>query len=158
MNFENFELEEDAVEQGIFFVSEDVPFELSNPAQIITWIEHIIAAENKVLLSATFIFCSDAYLYDMNVAHLNHSTYTDIITFPYSYQPIHTDIFISIDRVADNAKKFALPFEAELHRVIIHGILHMMGYKDKTKAHKTKMTQKENEALAIFSTLSNTHI
>jgi probable rRNA maturation factor len=150
MNFENFELEEDAIEKGIFFVSEDVPFELDNSAHIVSWIERIVAAENKEILSVTFVFCSDAYLYELNVEHLNHHTYTDIITFPYAYQPIHSDIFISIDRVADNAKKFGLPFETELHRVIIHGILHMMGYKDKTKAHKAKMTQKENEALAII--------
>jgi probable rRNA maturation factor len=150
MNFDNFELEEDAVEKGIFFIAEDVLFELDNSTHIVSWIERVVAAENKEILSVTFIFCSDAYLYDLNVEHLNHHTYTDIITFPYAYQPIHSDIFISIDRVTDNAKKFGLPFETELHRVIIHGILHMMGYKDKTKAHKAKMTQKENEALAMI--------
>jgi len=97
-------------------------------------------------------FCSDKYLHQLNVEYLQHDTLTDIITFPYNDPPIvHSDIFISIDRVRENAKELHVSFEQELHRVIIHGILHLCGYKDKTKEEAKLMRQKEEAMLKFLA-------
>jgi len=97
-----------------------------------------------------FIFCSDNYLLKINVEHLNHDTYTDIITFDYSKEDrISGDIFISIDRVEENAKSHKTSFENELHRVIIHGVLHLLGYGDKEPGQKAEMRQKEDFCLSL---------
>jgi probable rRNA maturation factor len=101
-----------------------------------------------------FIFCSDEHLLGINKQYLNHDTYTDIVTFDYSseaqQQPVSGDIFISIDRVKENAEKFSKSFEDELHRVIIHGVLHLLGYKDKTKSAKEEMTKEEDMSLKML--------
>ncbi len=132
----------------IFFHTENISFELEHLPEITDWIKDSIKIENKLLKNINYIFCSDEYLYNINMEYLQHNTYTDIITFPYSYEPIESDIFISIDRIKDNAKELNVSFLDELHRVIIHGALHLIGFDDKSEAAQVLMTQKENEYLA----------
>ena len=115
-----------------------------------TWIEKVAEKEGKQLGTISYIFCSDDYLLKMNIEYLNHDTLTDIITFPYNNDPIEGDIFISIERVKDNAQDYKVNFETELHRVMIHGILHLCGYKDKTKMDALLMRQKEDESLILL--------
>ncbi|MEM6699364.1 MAG: rRNA maturation RNase YbeY [Bacteroidota bacterium] len=135
----------------ISFFAEGTDFELVNPNEIEQWILQVIEKENCELVSINYIFCSDAYLHNLNVEYLQHDTLTDIITFPYDDPPIiHSDIFISIDRVRENAKELGLTFKQELHRVIIHGILHLCGYKDKSATEAGLMRQKEEEMLALL--------
>jgi rRNA maturation RNase YbeY len=138
----------DETEERIEFHSEDVDFELPDENRIRHWIETTIQAEGKNLQTITCIFCSDAYLLDLNLEYLHHDTLTDIITFQYSKLPdVEGDIFISIERVRENALTYEVRFEEELRRVIIHGVFHLCGYSDKTPEDKAQMTQKENEAL-----------
>lgn len=134
----------------INFFEEDIQFKLKNKAQVRQWITDTINAEGYKLKELTYVFCSDAYLLQINQQYLDHDTYTDIITFDNSEEEgiIIGDIFISIERIRDNAHKFTVSETDELHRVIIHGVLHLLGYKDKTAASKEKMTQKEDEYLS----------
>lgn len=134
-------------ENLIDFHFENVNFDFPHSLQIGQWIIDTVENEGKIVGHFQFIFCSDSYLHEINIKYLNHDTFTDIITFPYAENPIESDIFISIDRVQENAKTFGNTFEKELHRVIIHGVLHMIGYKDKSPEEKVLMTQKENEYL-----------
>ncbi|MGB0862084.1 MAG: rRNA maturation RNase YbeY [Saprospiraceae bacterium] len=134
--------------ERVQFYSEEIDFELENEEAIIDWILKGIKDEGSSLKRVTYVFCSDEYLYEVNMKYLNHDTYTDIITFPMNYNPIESDIFISIDRIKDNAKELNVSFKDELHRVIIHGVLHLIGYDDKTNEAQLLMTQKENEFLA----------
>ena len=131
----------------IIYHTEDVDFQLFKKPPLSNWIKKTVEIEGKTLGTVTYIFCSDDYLHKMNIEHLNHDTLTDIITFPYSDNPIEGDIFISIDRVKDNAQDFNTTFDNELHRVMIHGILHLCGYKDKTEEDEKLMRQKEDEGL-----------
>lgn len=141
-------------EEQILFHLEDVEFEFSKLEQITHWIHSIIKQEKKTLEQINFIFCSDTYLHQINLEYLNHDTFTDVITFPYSKLPIiEGDIFISLERIKENGKIFEVSFEEELHRVMIHGVLHLCGYGDKTTEDKEQMTQKENEALLILKQL-----
>jgi probable rRNA maturation factor len=130
----------------IRFFEEDIPYKLKNKAAVRLWITETIKAEGFKLKELTYIFCSDNYLLLLNQQYLNHDTYTDIITFNNSDSDgiIMGDIFISIERIRENAVKFDLPATEELHRVIIHGALHLLGYKDKSPADKKKMTLKED--------------
>ena len=138
-------------EPSVSFQSEDVEFELAKPDILTEWIQSIIEREGCTLHQASYIFCSDEYLYNLNQEYLNHDTYTDIITFPYTEPPlIEGDVFISVDRVRDNALQFGVPFEQELHRVMIHGILHLCGYPDKSPEEKAHMREKEEEALKLL--------
>lgn len=132
------------------FHSEEIDFELKNAAKIEEWLKKAIKSENWILAELTYIFCSDAYLYQMNVEHLQHDTYTDVITFQYNEEFVEGDIFISVERTKENAKTFGVTSSHELHRVMVHGLLHLMGYKDKTPADKTLMTEKENEYLELL--------
>ena len=137
--------------ESINFYSEDTSFDLSNPEQTISWIVEIIQREHHQLTAINYIFCSDEYLLKINQDFLDHDTLTDIITFPYSKSPIiESDIFISVDRVKENAEKFQTPFLHELHRVMIHGVLHLCGYEDKNEALRNAMRAKENEALSLI--------
>src|ERR1700744_2015513 len=140
----------------ISFFEEDIQFKLKNKAQVRQWITDTIIAEGYKLKELTYIFCSDAYLLQINQQYLDHDTYTDIITFDNSEEDgeITGDIFISIERIRENAKKFSVSETDELHRVVIHGTLHLLGYKDKTAASKEKMTQKEDEYLSKRSFIS----
>ncbi|TZF82102.1 rRNA maturation RNase YbeY [Pedobacter sp. BS3] len=136
---------------AIHFFSEDIDFTLRKKLQVRQWIRKTILSEGKRLGELNFIFCSDGYLLEINKQYLDHDTYTDIVTFDNSAEPgkITGDIFISIDRIRENAQNFKVSETDELHRVIIHGVLHLLGYKDKSKPDKLLMTQKEDEYLAI---------
>lgn len=129
----------------------ETQFELPNEAQITQWISNVINSENKREGDINYIFCDDDYLHKLNVEFLNHDTLTDIISFDNTVgNELHGDVFISIERVADNASDFKVSFEEELKRVMIHGVLHYCGYKDKTDADQEIMTAKENEKLKMF--------
>lgn len=135
---------------AIQFFEEDIAYKLKQKTAVRAWITETIQAESYKLKELTYVFCSDDYLLKINQQYLNHDTYTDIITFDNSdiAQTIIGDIFISIDRIRENAAKFSHSEADELHRVIIHGALHLLGYKDKTPADKKKMTLKEDFYLA----------
>jgi len=134
----------------VFFFEEDIKFKPKNKSALREWIKNTIVAEGYKLKELNYIFCSDSYLIEINRQYLNHDTYTDIITFDNSETEgtIIGDIFISIERIRENAVKFSGNEADELHRVIIHGALHLLGYTDKTKADKELMTQKEDFYLA----------
>lgn len=133
------------------FFNEDISFVLTDEFAITQWIKRVVVLEDKTLQNINIIFCSDTYLHQLNIQYLNHNTLTDVITFPYNAPPIiEGDIFISIDRVKENALSFSSSATQELYRVIIHGVLHLCGYGDKTEEEKIKMTQKENEALLLL--------
>lgn len=114
------------------------------------WIEKVINSRQGKVGPINYIFCGDKYLHQINLEYLQHDTLTDIITFPYDHFPkISGDLFISTERVADNAQELELPFREELHRVIIHGILHLCGQGDKTTAEANEMRQLEEWALSL---------
>ena len=131
---------------AISFFEEDITFKLKDKAKVRAWLADTIVAEGFQLKELNYIFCSDAYLLQINQQYLDHDTYTDIVTFDNSEEEgkIISDIFISIERIRENAVKFNVTETTELHRVIIHGALHLLGYKDKSPADKQKMTQKED--------------
>ena len=133
------------------FFAEDTGYQLKNKLNLKRWIKETIKAEGYKLQEVNFILCSDAYLLQINQQYLNHDTYTDIVTFDNSDVAgvITGDIFISVDRTQENAKEFKVSPETELHRVIIHGVLHLLGYKDKKPTEKQLMTTKENEYLSL---------
>lgn len=135
----------------ITFSNEGIKFNLKNKTLLKKWIASTIEKKKRKTGEISFVLCSDEYLLTINKQYLNHDTYTDIITFDYSKDslqlPVSGDIFISVDRVEENAKKFSKTFEDELHRVMIHGTLHLLGYKDKTKTHKEEMTKAEDACL-----------
>ena len=147
-DFNDFGVDE---QKAINYFIEDVDFQIQNEAEITKWVKQTLEQEKHHWTTLNFIFCSDEYLHKINLNYLNHDTYTDIITFPYSTDPIEGDIFISIERVKDNAKKFAVSFDRELHRVVIHGVLHLMGYDDKNPEDKKQMTLKENQYLSLLN-------
>ncbi|MCD6660989.1 MAG: rRNA maturation RNase YbeY [Lentimicrobium sp.] len=135
----------------IGFYSEDVPFRLSDIRIKRQWLEKVIESEGKIAGEISYIFCSDDYLYKMNVQYLNHDTLTDVITFDYTEaNKISGDIFISIPRVEENASEFGKTFADELNRVMVHGILHLCGYKDKTTKDEKIMRLKEDEKLELL--------
>ena len=123
-------------------------FKLHDEDQVSKWISSVIMEENCTVDEINYVFCNDAYLHRLNVEFLNHDTLTDIISFDYSVgKNIQGDIFISTERVADNAKDFKVNFADELYRVIVHGVLHYCGYNDKNEADKNTMRSKENHYL-----------
>tara|TARA_B100000614_G_C14491851_1_gene471056 strand:+ start:431 stop:862 length:432 start_codon:yes stop_codon:yes gene_type:complete len=126
------------------FHCEDISFVLNKKPAIISWLSYSIKSENKILGNISYIFCSDEYLHKINLKHLNHDTLTDIITFDYCEKSvINGDLYISIERVTENAKLYDNSIEKELHRVMIHGILHLCGYNDKTIEDQNVMSAKE---------------
>lgn len=139
----------------IEFFSEN-NFELSNKDKIQTWLGRVIGSEGKVVGELTYVFCNDQQLLKLNKEFLNHDTLTDIITFDYSLgNEIHGEIYISTDRVEENAEEFEVSFMNELSRVMVHGILHLCGYKDKSEEEKNQMRNKENHYLAEAGHLSS---
>ena len=138
---------------SINFFSEKIRFKLVHPKKTASWIKSVAKAERAPIKSINYIFCNDDYLREINIRYLKHKTYTDIVTFNYGLltEPLEGDIFISIDRVKENASKFNIDFDTELHRVIIHGILHMIGYNDKSKTEKLAMREKEDTYLSLRS-------
>jgi rRNA maturation RNase YbeY len=137
---------------AVNFFSQDVPFTLPNPRKTSSWIKKTLQAEKRSLTQLNFIFCSDEHLLGINIQYLKHNTYTDIITFDNSESPktVEGDIFISIERVEENAKKLSVPFIEELRRVIIHGVLHLIGYSDKGEAQIKQMRKKEDTYLSLW--------
>ena len=130
----------------------ETPFELLNEIQTQEWIQKVVADNGFEIGEINYVFCDDNYLYKLNVEFLNHDTLTDIISFDNTLgKLISGDIFISIERVDENAKDFKVSFENELHRVMIHGVLHYMGYKDKSDDDKIKMRNAENQALSYIN-------
>lgn len=129
----------------------ETDFELSNEDQFAAWISSVIRSENKSEGEISYIFCDDEYLLNLNISYLNHDTLTDIISFDYSVgNEIGGDIFISIERVRENAVEFNIDFEQELKRVMSHGVLHYCGYKDKTETDESVMRNKEDEKISMF--------
>ena len=137
----------------IEFYSE-TKFELSDKERISAWLGNVILDEGKSEGDITYVFCDDAYLHKINLEFLQHDTLTDIISFDYSLgNQVHGEIYISIERVIENASNFDTTFENELHRVMVHGILHYCGYKDKLEVEASLMRDKENRALELLSAL-----
>ncbi|MEQ1746589.1 MAG: rRNA maturation RNase YbeY [Saprospiraceae bacterium] len=134
-------------ETVVSFHFEDVSFDLPNQKQLVEWLLAIAEEEDKPVYELTYIFTSDEYLRQVNIEHLQHDYYTDVITFPYSPDAVHGDIFISADRVTDNAKLHGVPFLNELSRVMAHGVLHLAGYGDKTPEETQTMRAKEDHYL-----------
>lgn len=127
-------------------------FAISNPEDLILWITEIISKEDCQLGDLSYVFCSDDFLYDMNKEYLQHDTLTDIITFDYRVgNLINGEVYISTDRVKENAQDFGVSFEEELHRVIIHGVLHICGYGDLTEEEEAQMRTKEDWALSFLN-------
>lgn len=115
------------------------------------WLAEVIRRRGKSVGNINYLFCDDEYLLGVNRQYLDHDTYTDIITFDYvAGGLISGDILISIDRVGENATKFGVPFEHELHRVVVHGVLHLLGQGDKSDDEAREMRRQEEEALALF--------
>lgn len=126
-------------------------FELPDEKSISNWISKVILSEQKKEGEINYIFCDDEYLLEINQQYLDHDTLTDIISFDYSVgNELHGDIFISVERVAENAQDFEVSFEEELLRVLAHGVLHYCGYKDKSAEDEKIMRDKENEKIKMF--------
>ena len=129
----------------------ETDFELSDEVKYAEWISEVIASEGKKEGEISYIFCDDEYLLEINQQHLDHDTLTDIISFDYTIgNEISGDIFISVERVKDNAADFNVPFAEELLRVMSHGILHYCGFKDKGDEDEKLMRTKEEEKIALF--------
>lgn len=129
----------------------ELDFELSNESQYEDWISRIIESEGFEEGEINYIFCDDEYLHKINVEYLNHDTLTDIISFDYTVgNLIQGDIFVSIERVRDNATDFKVSFDDELRRVLAHGVLHYCGYKDKSEKDEAVMRAKEEEKMQMF--------
>ena len=139
---------------SIRFASQDIDFELQKAENVKKWISRVIQLRGKRVGNISYLFCDDEYLLGVNQQYLDHDTYTDIITFDYvAADLISGDIMISIDRVGENASQFEVPFELELHRVIIHGVLHLLGQGDKSDDEATEMRRQEEESLALWNTM-----
>jgi len=138
-------------ESHVNFFSEDVSYTLKNKIVLRSWLMKCASVEKKKIDTLNYIFCSDIYLKKINKQYLDHNYFTDIVTFPTS-EPgtpiISGDIFISIDRVKENAYQYQVKFSEELHRVMAHGLLHLCGYGDKTDAEKLKMRKAEDKCLS----------
>jgi metalloprotein, YbeY/UPF0054 family len=135
----------------IHFNSEDIPIPNIDQKKTIDWALQVASLHRKKVGEINYIFCSDTRILEINQQYLQHDYYTDIITFDYSEQDnISGDIYIGIETVASNAMQLGFPFETELSRVIIHGILHLCGFKDKTPGTEKKMHEKEDEALKLL--------
>lgn len=126
-------------------------FEIANTAVFSSWVTRVVESENYQAGEINYIFCTDEYLLKINQKHLNHDTYTDIITFDYVVgKTVSGDLFISTDRIKENAQIYDVTFENELLRVMSHGLLHLMGYTDKLEVERRKMRKKEDEKIKLF--------
>lgn len=129
---------------NILFFAEETEIPKIDQSKISNWLKTTIQSEGGAYNSINIIFCSDDFLLRLNKVHLNHDYFTDIITFQYEQDPIEGELYISVDRVQENAEKLSVPASQELHRVIIHGVLHMLGYGDKSEEEKILIRQKED--------------
>lgn len=129
----------------------EMPFTLVDEKGYVEWIANVCVSEGFVLGELNYIFCDDSYLLNINQTFLKHDDFTDIITFDYTARDmVSGDIYISVERVKENAEAYGVSFQNELLRVMAHGILHLVGYKDKSKAHATVMRTKEEEKIKMF--------
>ena len=129
----------------------ETEFELPNEDQLSNWLSQVILSENKKEGDINYIFCDDEYLLNINQQYLDHDTLTDIISFDYSVgNELHGDIFVSVERVRENAQDFNVTFDEELKRVLVHGVLHYCGFKDKSEEDEKLMRQKEDEKIKMF--------
>lgn len=141
---------------AITFQNLEIRFVLEKKSQLKQWLEQVIMAEKKRVGSINFMFATDEFVLSQNKRFLKHNTYTDIITFHNNEGAcLNGDILISIERVKENAFNLEIPFDEELKRVMVHGVLHLCGYKDKSTEDKKKMRTMENKALKLFSHLFN---
>ncbi len=137
---------------SVQYFSEDVPFPKLTKRITTRWIKRVIGSEGKLVGDICFIFCSDEYLLEVNKKYLNHDYYTDVITFDYSEEKLVSgDVFVSVDRIEENAIEFGHRPEDELLRILVHGVLHLLGYKDKIKEDKVLMTEKEDYYLKVLT-------
>jgi probable rRNA maturation factor len=134
------------------FFSQGIKFNVKNPKRLSRWIRDTATKEGSTPKEINYIFCSDEYLLSINEQYLGHKTLTDIITFDNSEMPrlLESDIFISVERVKENAHSHGQPFELELRRVMIHGVLHLVGYGDKSPSEKSIMRKKEEAYLSLY--------
>ncbi|MFY0591677.1 rRNA maturation RNase YbeY [Roseivirga sp.] len=138
---------------AINFFNEDISFTLRNKRKLRAWLHQISLAQGKEIIDLNYIYCSDNYLLQINKEYLNHDYFTDIITFDNNdgiEETIIADLYISIDRVRDNAKTLDTYFDNELHRVMVHGLLHLLGQNDKTEAEQKEMTKREEASLSLL--------
>jgi rRNA maturation RNase YbeY len=132
----------------------EIDFQLTDETLFSNWLSEVIVSENRVEGEINYIFCDDDYLHKINLEYLQHDDLTDIISFDYSLgNELNGDIFISIERVKENAIDFKVEFNEELKRVMAHGVLHYAGYKDKSVGDSETMRKKENEKIGLFKTL-----
>jgi probable rRNA maturation factor len=136
---------------SIRYFSEGVDFSVPQPRKVVAWIKKVLVKERRKSGDINYIFCTDTYLLGLNQQYLKHNTYTDIITFDYSSgKSIEGEIYISVERVRENANKLDVLFEDELLRVMVHGVLHLCGYQDKEPAQKAQMRKKEEAYLSLW--------
>lgn len=139
---------------AIRFSSQSGNFELVEPQKVRQWVAEVIRRRGMAVGNINYLFCDDEYLLGVNQQYLQHDTYTDIITFDYvAGTLVSGDIVISVDRVGENAGKFGVPFEQELHRVVIHGVLHLLGQGDKSESEAAEMRRLEEAALGLWEQL-----
>jgi len=137
---------------SIHFFKEDIPLPKLKKRLTANWLKEVILFEGKRVGEVSFIFCSDSYLLDVNKKFLDHDYYTDVITFDYvEGNVISGDIFISLDRISENAKTLNISFLDELNRIMVHGVLHLLGYKDKSKEDKNLMTEREDFFIKLLN-------
>ncbi|MCS7077820.1 MAG: rRNA maturation RNase YbeY [Bacteroidia bacterium] len=135
-----------------FHTIDRINFRLRHVSKIRSWLEECAKQEGKEIVSLVYVFCNDEYLLSLNQKFLNHDTYTDIITFDYSQQDkIIGEAYLSIERIKENAVIYKVSFQNELLRVLVHGLLHLCGYKDKTNSQCRLIRNKENEKILLFS-------
>ena len=134
----------------VLFTSHEIDFKLKNQSKIISWLIDTAQVFDNKIESLNYYFCDDKSIKEINQSYLRHDYETDIITFPYEYKPVEAEIYISVETVESNASRFGVSFNHELLRVIIHGLLHMLGFDDQTQAKQDEMTIAENKFLQIF--------
>ncbi len=144
-----------STDSSINFHSELDSFAFTNEKEVANWLQAILEKEQKEIAQVNYVFVSDEALLELNKEYLNHHDYTDILSFQLEEHPIEGDIFISIDRVKENAQTYGVSTENELMRVIAHGMLHFMGYKDKSEEEAVLMRQKEEECLELVTSFIN---
>ncbi len=136
---------------SIRFSAQNIDFNLEDPQKVRLWVTEVVSRRQMRVGNISYLFCDDEHILQVNRQFLDHDTYTDIITFDYvAGGLVSGDILISIDRVGENARTYGVPFEQELHRVIIHGVLHLLGQGDKSPDEATEMRRQEAEALALW--------
>ncbi|MEE9371439.1 MAG: rRNA maturation RNase YbeY [Saprospiraceae bacterium] len=139
---------------GIFLYTETVEPPCIDKEKIIFCLKKIVTDHGKILGCINTIFCSDDYLLNLNKEYLNHDYYTDILTFPMQAEPLAGDLFISVDRIREYTQKNNISFQKEIYRVVIHGVLHLVGYGDKTEEEKKEMRSKEDYFLKVLDEMS----